>query len=162
MGRSIFGSWYGVNYTSLFYGHRLSNARFADGSVIQANGAAGQFPKPQEVQLSTPFLATVIILDDDHCGIFNLGPKDIETVESIGVYDVKVTRWSGARYLLSYCVSLSKGLIKIYQEYTYLCNNNITEDELLCLMKRKRGQQKLERILSTSKENWFLKIMKQS
>lgn len=61
------------------------------------NGAAGQPPKFPEVQLAPPFLATVIILDDDHCGVFNFDKKDIETVESVGIYDLKVSRWSGAR-----------------------------------------------------------------
>jgi solute carrier family 8 (sodium/calcium exchanger) len=110
---------------------RLSNARFADGSVIQ-NGAAGQFPKPQEVKLSTPFLATVIILDDDHCGIFNLTPRDVETVESIGVYDLKVTRWSGARGRVAVPYETEEGTAKAGKDYVHcegeiIFENNETE-----------------------------------
>ncbi|XP_021947335.1 sodium/calcium exchanger 3 isoform X1 [Folsomia candida] len=107
---------------------RLSNARFADGSVIQANGAAGQFPKPQEVHLSTPFLATVIILDDDHCGIFNLGQKDIETVESIGVYDVKVTRWSGARGRVVVPYETEDGTAKAGKDFVHIEGEVIFEN----------------------------------
>ncbi|XP_058460074.1 sodium/calcium exchanger 1 isoform X2 [Malaya genurostris] len=47
--------------------------------------------------LSTPKVATVMILDDDHSGIFALSSKDHELVESVGVYDLKVQRYSGAR-----------------------------------------------------------------
>lgn len=106
----------------------MSNARFADGSVIQANGAAGQFPKPQEVHLSTPFLATVIILDDDHCGIFNLGQKDIETVESIGVYDVKVTRWSGARGRVVVPYETEDGTAKAGKDFVHIEGEVIFEN----------------------------------
>lgn len=47
--------------------------------------------------LSTPKVATVMILDDDHSGIFALASKDHELVESVGVYELKVQRYSGAR-----------------------------------------------------------------
>jgi len=102
---------------------RLSNARFADG--FQANGAAGRFPKPPEVKLTTPFLATVIILDDDHCGIFNLGVKDVETVESVGVYDLKVVRWSGARGRVCVPYETEEGTAKPGKDYVHV------EDELI-------------------------------
>jgi len=89
---------------------RLSNVRLApkrsdsegatpvNGDATHSITAGSQTGlKPCEVQLVAPCLATVMILDDDHCGIFNLAEKDVELVESVGVYDVKVTRWSGAR-----------------------------------------------------------------
>lgn len=47
--------------------------------------------------LSTPKVATVMILDDDHGGIFSFGSKDHELVESVGTYELKVSRYSGAR-----------------------------------------------------------------
>lgn len=47
--------------------------------------------------LSTPKVATVMILDDDHGGIFSLAEKDHELVESVGTYEIKVSRYSGAR-----------------------------------------------------------------
>jgi solute carrier family 8 (sodium/calcium exchanger) len=102
---------------------RLNNVRFADG--FTANGAAGQFPKPPEVKLATPFLATVIILDDDHCGIFNLAQKDVETVESIGTYDLKVVRWSGARGRVCVPYETEEGTAKPGKDYIHI------EDELI-------------------------------
>jgi len=47
--------------------------------------------------LSTPKVATVMILDDDHGGIFAFTSKDHELVESVGIFDLKVQRYSGAR-----------------------------------------------------------------
>lgn len=47
--------------------------------------------------LATPKVATVMILDDDHGGIFAFSSKDHELVESVGVYELKVQRYSGAR-----------------------------------------------------------------
>jgi solute carrier family 8 (sodium/calcium exchanger) len=47
--------------------------------------------------LSTPKVATVMILDDDHGGIFAFTSKDHELVESVGTYELKVQRYSGAR-----------------------------------------------------------------
>lgn len=47
--------------------------------------------------LGTPVLATVIILDDDHGGFFKFEAQNHEIVESIGQYDLKVIRCSGAR-----------------------------------------------------------------
>ncbi|KAM7361712.1 sodium/calcium exchanger 3 isoform 5-T9 [Cochliomyia hominivorax] len=47
--------------------------------------------------LSVPKVATVMILDDDHAGIFAICQKDHELVESVGAYEVKVQRYSGAR-----------------------------------------------------------------
>lgn len=47
--------------------------------------------------LCTPKVATVMILDDDHGGIFAIGSKDHELVESVGTYELKCQRYSGAR-----------------------------------------------------------------
>lgn len=47
--------------------------------------------------LASPSLATVIILDDDHGGVFKFESQNHELVESVGVYELKVVRCSGAR-----------------------------------------------------------------
>lgn len=51
----------------------------------------------ENATLSTPKVATVMILDDDHGGIFAIAAKDHELVESVGTYELKVQRYSGAR-----------------------------------------------------------------
>ena len=70
-----------------------------------------------DVQLVAPFLATVMILDDDHCGIFNLADKDVELVESVGTYDVKVLRWSGARGRVAVPYRTLEGTAKEGKDY---------------------------------------------
>lgn len=50
-----------------------------------------------DVILGTPNVATVMILDDDHGGIFALTAKDHDLCESVGVYELQVQRYSGAR-----------------------------------------------------------------
>ena len=47
--------------------------------------------------LTAPKVATVMILDDDHGGIFAFSTRDHELVESVGTYEIKVQRYSGAR-----------------------------------------------------------------
>ncbi|KAL9892581.1 sodium/calcium exchanger 1 isoform X5 [Glossina fuscipes] len=47
--------------------------------------------------LAVPKVATVMILDDDHAGIFAITQSSHELTESVGVYEVKVQRYSGAR-----------------------------------------------------------------
>lgn len=51
----------------------------------------------EPAMLATPKVATVMILDDDHGGIFAFTSKDHEVVESVGTYELKVQRFSGAR-----------------------------------------------------------------
>lgn len=76
-----------------------------------------------DVELVAPFLATVMILDDDHCGIFNLADKDVELVESVGTYDVKVLRWSGARGRVAVPYRTLEGTAKEGKDY----NTNVGE-----------------------------------
>lgn len=47
--------------------------------------------------LVSPMLATVMILDDDHGGIFSFSDKDFEIIESVGTFELRVVRYSGAR-----------------------------------------------------------------
>ncbi|XP_024938940.1 sodium/calcium exchanger 3 isoform X8 [Cephus cinctus] len=51
----------------------------------------------QPAMLASPSLATVMILDDDHSGIFGFPERDVELVESVGQYPLRVVRYSGAR-----------------------------------------------------------------
>lgn len=47
--------------------------------------------------LGKPSIATVMILDDDHGGIFSLAEKEFEAAETVGTFELKVQRYSGAR-----------------------------------------------------------------
>lgn len=70
---------------------RLSEPRYLHG-----DGAVGGKPRPK-LQLGTPSIATVMILDDDHGGIFQFPEETIEINEAVGCYMMKITRYSGAR-----------------------------------------------------------------
>ncbi|KAH8311980.1 hypothetical protein KR044_008848 [Drosophila immigrans] len=49
------------------------------------------------VSICVPQIATVMILDDDHAGIFAFAEASYEISESVGVFEVVVMRYSGAR-----------------------------------------------------------------
>lgn len=79
---------------------RLSNPRYLshDGRFLPANGQlVGQTKSLPELQLATPAIATVMIIDDDHGGIFGFNESQYEISESIGEFPLKINRYSGAR-----------------------------------------------------------------
>lgn len=47
--------------------------------------------------LGTPSIATVMILDDDHGGVFSFPEAEVSVPESSGVFLLQVSRNSGAR-----------------------------------------------------------------
>jgi solute carrier family 8 (sodium/calcium exchanger) len=72
--------------------------------------------KPAGV-LGSPTLATVIILDDDHGGLFKFEEQNHELVESVGVYELKVVRCSGARGRVIVPYWTEDGTAKAAKEY---------------------------------------------
>merc|ERR1712055_427681 len=79
---------------------RISNLRRKDGkpiSEISAPDASGAMKVQPSCQLGTPHMATIMILDDDHGGIFSFDDSEAEIVESVGTFDLEVKRISGAR-----------------------------------------------------------------
>ncbi|XP_067938835.1 sodium/calcium exchanger 1-like isoform X2 [Watersipora subatra] len=72
---------------------KLSNLR-----IGEANGMySSESSATKNYQLGTPSTATIMILDDDHAGIFHFEESSHEVVESIGQMHVKLLRSSGAR-----------------------------------------------------------------
>lgn len=71
---------------------RLSNLRVGDSQGLFESGQA-----EAKAQLANPFLATVMILDDDHPGIFQIDEKEMSITESSGEVEVRIIRTSGAR-----------------------------------------------------------------
>lgn len=106
---------------------RLSNLRIGD--------SQGMFESNQnatEAKLGTPHVATVMILDDDHPGIFHFDAKEMSVPEAIGDMEVKVTRSSGARGLVQlpyHTVDASAKNGKDFElvEHEIIFNNDETE-----------------------------------
>lgn len=77
-----------------FYVH-LDNLRIKtkDGLIVSAE----KLGDLSVAQLDKPATATVMILDDDHAGVFQFAEKEFTVAESAGVVNVVVQRNSGAR-----------------------------------------------------------------
>lgn len=78
--------------------------------------------------LASPTLATVIILDDDHGGLFKFDAQNHELVESVGVYELKVVRCSGARGRVLVPYWTEDGTAKAGKEFEHLSGELIFED----------------------------------
>merc|ERR1712176_1528671 len=94
---------------------RISNLRRKDGRAfkeINVTGDDGSSSMQACTQLGTPHMATIMILDDDHSGIFSFEDAEAEIVESVGVYEVKVQRISGARGKVAIPYSTEDGTAK--------------------------------------------------
>ncbi|XP_031629724.1 sodium/calcium exchanger 3-like [Contarinia nasturtii] len=93
------------------------------------------------IQLSNPTngailgqksLATVMILDDDHAGFFSFAEQEHELIETVGVYELKVVRASGARGCVALPYWTEDGSAKGGKDYEsqasrIIFNNNETE-----------------------------------
>jgi len=99
---------------------RLSNARFTqDGHM---NGVGHQ-PHLRVVEIVNPSTAIVRILDDDYAGEFQVAEKEIETAESIGTLDIKITRASGARGKVLVPYTTVAGTAKSGKDYQHVEGN---------------------------------------
>ena len=54
-------------------------ASLVDGAMVPA------------LQLGTPHMATIMILDDDHGGIFQFAEHEMEITESVGTLELEVS-----------------------------------------------------------------------
>merc|ERR1719397_1587967 len=62
-------------------------------------------------------MATIMILDDDHGGIFAFEDSEAEIVESVGTYECKVQRISGARGKVAIPYNTEDGTAKDGEHY---------------------------------------------
>lgn len=89
------------------------------------------------IQLSNPTngailgessLATIMILDDDYAGFFSFVEKDHELIETVGVYELKVVRTSGARGTIAIPYWTEDGTAKGGKAYESQTNQLIFEN----------------------------------
>ncbi|XP_066598277.1 sodium/calcium exchanger Calx isoform X2 [Prorops nasuta] len=78
--------------------------------------------------LVSPSLATVMILDDDHSGIFGFPERDVELVESVGQYPLRVVRYSGARGRVQIPYRTIEGTAKPGKQYMHIEGSLVFED----------------------------------
>merc|ERR1712156_899802 len=74
---------------------RVSNPRRKDGIAIPEMNVEGEMVP--SLQLGIPHMSTIMILDDDHGGVFCFEEHEAEITESVGTFELKVARQSGAR-----------------------------------------------------------------
>merc|ERR1712102_28190 len=99
---------------------RISNLRRKDGrsfKEIEVESEDGKKSIQASTQLGTPHMATIMILDDDHGGIFGFEDGEAEIVESVGTYEVKVQRISGARGKVAIPYRTEEGTAKDGEHY---------------------------------------------
>merc|ERR1712142_1341063 len=111
---------------------RISNLRRKDGmpiSSIEVTGDDGKNSMQPSIQLGTPHMATIMILDDDHGGIFGFEDSEAEIVESVGVYELKVQRISGARGKVAIPFSTEDGSAKAGSHYESVEGELLFENE---------------------------------
>merc|ERR1712128_332749 len=99
---------------------RVSNLRRKDGKPfkeMEVEGEDGKTSMQANCQLGTPHMATIMILDDDHSGIFGFEDSEAEVVESVGTYELKVQRISGARGKVEIPYTTEDGIAKEGSHY---------------------------------------------
>merc|ERR1739844_188348 len=92
---------------------RVSNPRRKDG-----------LPIPDMTSLETgetvPSLSTIMILDDDHGGVFCFEEHEAEITESVGTFELKVARQSGARGTVGIPFTTEEGTAKAGKDYEHV------------------------------------------
>lgn len=96
----------------------LSDPRLIDseGNVIKSADA---------VKLIEPVMATVVIIDDDHPGIFNFESRQITISEDVGTASIKVCRSTGAKGVVKVPYNGKDGTAQAGTDYIIIGNEII-------------------------------------
>lgn len=97
---------------------RISNPKRKDGIEIPSMNVEGEMVP--SLQLGTPHMATIMILDDDHGGVFQFEEHEAEINESIGNFELKVARLSGARGKVAIPYTTEEGTAKAGKDYEHV------------------------------------------
>eukprot|EP00096_Caligus_rogercresseyi_P000467 TRINITY_DN1092_c0_g1_i4.p1 TRINITY_DN1092_c0_g1~~TRINITY_DN1092_c0_g1_i4.p1 ORF type:complete len:924 (-),score=286.45 TRINITY_DN1092_c0_g1_i4:1209-3980(-) len=106
---------------------RLSNVRRKDGIEIPSIDVEGEMMP--SIQMGTPAMATIMILDDDHGGVFQFEEHEAEIVESIGTFELKVARISGARGKVAIPYITEEGTAKAGKDFEHVEGELTFENE---------------------------------
>merc|ERR1739844_36588 len=72
------------------------------------------------LQLGIPAMSTIMILDDDHGGVFCFEEHEAEITESVGTFELKVARQSGARGTVAIPFTTEEGTAKAGKDYEHV------------------------------------------
>merc|ERR1712073_49125 len=72
------------------------------------------------LQLGIPHMSTIMILDDDHGGVFCFEEHEAEITESVGTFELKVARQSGARGTVAIPYTTEEGTAKAGKDYEHV------------------------------------------
>merc|ERR1719174_1331136 len=134
---------------------RIPNPRRKDGiETPQMEVEGAMVPS---IQLGTPHVATIMILDDDHGGVFQFENHEAEIVESVGVFELTVARMSGARGKVAIPYTTEEGTAKAGKDYEHQEGELIYENEE---NKKTIEIPILEKTTSTKKESSSTKTKK--
>ena len=97
---------------------RVSNPRRKDGIAIPEMNVEGEMVP--SLQLGIPHMSTIMILDDDHGGVFQFEEHEAEITESVGTYELKVARQSGARGTVAIPFTTEEGTAKAGKDYEHV------------------------------------------
>lgn len=101
---------------------QLSNVRLTDASGLVESSE-------DVVKLVNPSMATVMILDDDHPGIFHFEDREMTITENIGEVLVKVCRASGARGCVRVPYHAVDGTAKAGKDYDVVSGEIFFEND---------------------------------
>ncbi|XP_059087406.1 sodium/calcium exchanger 3-like isoform X4 [Tigriopus californicus] len=102
---------------------RITNLRRKDGIEIHNVEIEDENGSPKTVpciQLGTPALATIMVLDDDHGGVFQFENHELDINEAVGTLELKVDRISGARGKVGIPYTTEEGTAKAGKDYTHV------------------------------------------
>merc|ERR1712029_918489 len=97
---------------------RISNPRRKDGIEIPNMNVDGEMVP--SLQLGIAHMATIMILDDDHGGVFQFEDHEAEIFESIGTYELKVQRITGTRGKVAIPYTTEEGTAKAGKDYEHV------------------------------------------
>merc|ERR1719189_2038519 len=97
---------------------RVSNPRRKDGIAIPEMNVEGEMVP--SLQLGIPHMSTIMILDDDHGGVFCFEEHEAEITESAGTFELKVARQSGARGTVGIPFTTEEGTAKAEKDYEHV------------------------------------------
>merc|ERR1712012_480304 len=106
---------------------RVSNPRRKDGIEIPNMNVDGEMVP--SLQLGTPHMATIMILDDDHGGLFQFEEHEAEINESVGTFELTVVRASGARGKVAVPYTTEEGTAKAGKDFEHVEGELIYNNE---------------------------------